>query len=252
MQRFKCVISYHGKFFFGWQKQNEATKTVQSTIENILNLLDNRITQTHCAGRTDTGVHALGQVFHVDMERSISSHKLLLALNAHLVHENISILRCDCVDNIFHARFSAKKRKYRYRILNRRAIPCLEKDFVWHIGRELSLQAMQEASRYIIGKHDLSSFRSSTCQALTPIKTIDLCDIYKREEEIIIDIEAPSFMHHQVRNIVGTLVEIGKGRWNVEKMQEIIEAKDRTKAGPTAPAQGLCFMEVSYDVLSST
>ena len=246
MQRFAFKVSYHGKYYAGWQRQKHA-QSVQEILEDILSKLDKRSVILHCAGRTDSGVHAIGQICHADITRDISAHKLLLAVNAHLKHQHhIAILGVYGVKDDFHARFMAVKRYYRYRILHRPAIACLEKDFVWHIPYSLNINAMIEASRLFIGTYDFSSFRSSYCQAQTPVKTINACDIYEQNDEIIMDISAPSFMHHQVRNIMGTLVEVGKERWSVNDVSRIIHEKNRASAGPTAPAQGLCFIKVDY------
>ena len=260
--RYKIIVEYAGTNYSGWQKQNNKF-TIQSSLEQAIKLLTKENVEVFGSGRTDAGVHALGQVAHFDLKKEFDPYKLMSAINFYLKSEfiskinckylltntqtqDISIIDCEKVDENFHARFSSKKRYYKYIILNRRQPTALLNNRVWQVYRELDFYKMQEATKFLIGKRDWSSFRDSECQAKSPIKTIDKAEIFKDCEEIIFKIEAKSFLHHMVRNIVGTLVDIGLGKTSIQQFQDIIEAKDRTKAGPTAPPQGLYFVKVDY------
>lgn len=200
------------------------------------------------AGRTDAGVHALGQVAHFDLEMEMEEWKLREAINAHLRNNNapVSVLMVEKVEKDFHARFSAIGRGYIYRILNRRAFPVLEKNRVWWVPYPLDTQKMRLGAQYLIGHHDFSSFRASICQAKSPIKTLDKIEIIEGGEEIKFIVEARSFLHHQVRNIIGTLKMVGDGHLEPEDIKRILEAKDRKAAGPTSPACGLYLNKVVY------
>ncbi len=260
--RYKIILEYDGTNYNGWQKQ-EGKFTIQQSLENALKLLTAEDIEVFGSGRTDTGVHALGQVAHFDLNKDFEPFKLMSALNFYLKVEfmekinceyllkntqtqDISIIDCQKVDNDFHARFSAKKRYYEYRILNRRQPTALLNNRVWQVYRELNIEKMQEATKFLSGKRDWSCFRDSECQAKSPIKTIDKAEIFKNNDKIIFRIQAKSFLHHMVRNIVGTLVDVGLDKTSIQQFQEIIESKDRTKAGPTAPPQGLYFVKVDY------
>jgi len=260
--RYKITIEYDGTNYSGWQKQ-EGKFTIQETLEKAIKMISGEDTEVFGAGRTDAGVHAFGQVAHFDLKKSMESKKMLGALNFYLKLEyssridsnlipkykyiqDISILNCEIVDENFHARFSAKKRYYRYRILNRREPTALDNNRVWQVYKPLNFEEMQKAMIYLSGKRDWSSFRDSQCQAKSPIKTIDKAILYKSGEEIIFEIEAKSFLHHMIRNIIGTLVDVGLNKINANGFKEVIEANDRKKAGPMAPACGLYFMKVDY------
>ncbi len=260
--RYKITIEYDGTNYCGWQKQ-EGKFSIQETIEDSIKLITKEKVDVFGSGRTDAGVHALAQVAHFDMEREMEPFKLMSAINFYLKSkyisriecnyvekgrniQDISITNCEIVDNDFHARFSAKKRRYKYRILNRRQPTALDNNRVWQVFKELDFEKMQDSLQFLTGKRDWSSFRDSDCQAKSPVKTIDKVSLRKEGDEIIFEIEARSFLHHMVRNIVGTLVEIGLGKISLQQFQDIIAAEDRTKAGPTAPSQGLYFVEVLY------
>tara|TARA_B100001564_G_C20606351_1_gene655345 strand:+ start:591 stop:1331 length:741 start_codon:yes stop_codon:yes gene_type:complete len=246
MPRYKCVVEYDGTPFLGWQFQPDGI-TVQGAIQEAIAKFTGQSITIHVCGRTDAGVHALGQVFHFDLQLPFDIKKIQGAINYHVRPLPISIVQVNEVDEEFHARFLAKKRYYQYRIINRRSPLAIERNRAWQVPLPLNIDAMQEASKVLIGKHDFSSFRDSQCQAQSPIKTLDDIEINQRDGQLItIDVHAKSFLHHMVRNLVGTLKQIGYGYWRIEHMVQILEAKDRTKAGPTAPAHGLYFMKVDY------
>ncbi|HSQ98076.1 MAG TPA: tRNA pseudouridine(38-40) synthase TruA [Rickettsiales bacterium] len=254
--RYKIIIEYDGTNYSGWQRQKD-NFSIQESIEKAIQLFSGETVVVYGCGRTDAGVHALGQVAHFDLTKEYEPSKVVLAINFYLkyntcaksdknaVTQDITILDCEIVDENFHARFSAKKRYYKYRILNRQQPSAIDYK-MWHIGKKLDFEKMQEALPLFIGKKDWTSFRDTECQAKSPIKTIDKVSLTKNGDEIIFEIEAKSFLHHMVRNIVGTLVDVGLNKITVEELNEIIEAKDRTKAGPTASPQGLFFVLVQY------
>jgi len=246
MPRYKITIEYDGTKISGWQRQVNSSSVQQFIEDAIENFSQERVT-IHGAGRTDSGVHALAQVAHFDLKKTFPPFVVLRAINYFLRPNRIVITDCVEIEESFHARFSAKKRHYRYMILNRKAESTLDSDRCWHVREELNIEKMQQAANNLIGDHDFTSFRAMRCQALSPLKTIDEIKIYKEEEKIIITIKAKSFLHHMVRNIVGTLVPIGLGKLAVEDMNRIIKAKNRKKAGATAPAHGLYFSKVEYN-----
>ena len=247
--RYKITIEYDGTNILGWQRQLDGP-SVQEYLEKALSYLssDGKEIPVQGAGRTDAGVHALAQVAHFDLEREIADWKLRDALNFHLREQEAPVVVLDVeeVDENFNARFSAKGRGYVYRILNRRSPAVLEKDRVWWVPVDLDIGKMQEGAKYLLGHHDFSSFRAAACQAKSPIKTLDKLDISQRGEEIIFEVEAKSFLHHQVRNMVGTLKLVGDGHLAPQDVKKILEAKDRKAAGPTAPACGLYLSKVWY------
>ena len=247
--RYKITIEYDGTNILGWQRQLDGP-SVQEYLEKALSYLssDGQEIPVQGAGRTDAGVHALAQVAHFDLEREIADWKLRDALNFHLREQEAPVVVLDVeeVDENFNARFSAKGRGYIYRILNRRSPAVLEKDRVWWVPVDLDIGKMQEGAKYLLGHHDFSSFRAAACQAKSPIKTLDKLNISQRGEEIIFEVEAKSFLHHQVRNMVGTLKLVGDGHLAPQDVKRILEAKDRKAAGPTAPACGLYLSKVWY------
>ena len=247
--RYKITIEYDGTNILGWQRQLDGP-SVQEYLEKALSYLssDGQEIPVQGAGRTDAGVHALAQVAHFNLEREIADWKLRDALNFHLREQQapVVVLNVEEVDENFNARFSAKGRGYIYRILNRRSPAVLEKDRVWWVPVDLDIGKMQEGAKYLLGHHDFSSFRAAACQAKSPIKTLDKLDISQRGEEIIFEVEAKSFLHHQVRNMVGTLKLVGDGHLAPQDVKRILEAKDRKAAGPTAPACGLYLSKVWY------
>lgn len=245
MTRFKLTIEYDGGPFYGWQRQDNVP-SVQGAIERAAAHLDQREMTIQGAGRTDAGVHALGQVAHVDMVRDIFPDKLRDALNHHLRPDPVAVLAAEIVDEEFNARFSAIGRKYLYRIMPRRAPLTLDKGKVWRMPRKMDAAAMHEAAQFLIGQHDFSTFRDSQCQAKSPIKTLDRLDVSMVGDEIHVWAEARSFLHSQVRSIVGSLAQVGVGTWSLRHMQQALEACDRTACGPVAPPDGLYLVAVIY------
>lgn len=245
--RYKITIEYDGTNLLGWQKQNEGV-SVQYFLEEAINGFSHKYVEVIGAGRTDAGVHALGQVAHFDLETIMDTFHIKEAINARLriLEAPVSVLEVEEVDDSFHARFSAKGRGYIYRILNRRAPTVLLKDRVWVTGFPLDVEKMRQGAKYLIGHHDFSSFRGAGCQAASPVKTLDKIDIDVYGDEIVFTVEARSFIYHQVRNIVGTLKQLGEGRLEPEDIKKILEAKDRKAAGVTAPACGLYLNKVMY------
>lgn len=246
LQRFKLTIEYDGTSFAGWQRQSNAP-TIQQTIEESLQkfVLYSDLSLT-VAGRTDAGVHALGQVAHVDIPDRFQENTVRRALNFYLTEQPITVLKVEKVSPDFHARFSANSRSYIYKIINRPNKLALERYRTWHVSFPLNISVMQEAAAHLLGRHDFSAFRTVHCQAKNPIRTLNTIQIEKEDNLITFTLEAPSFLHHQVRNIVGTLVDVGRGKTPPTQMGAILESKDRAKAGPTAPAHGLYFKAVEY------
>ncbi len=245
MHRYRLTIEYNGSAFAGFQRQ-DGHETVQSRLEHAFAQLDGRPVTVHCAGRTDSGVHALGQVIHVDLERHRPAWIVQNAVNHHVLPARISALECFEARPEFDARRSAIGRSYRYRILNRRAPPALERGLVWHVATPLNAEAMHEAAQHLVGKHDFSSFRAAQCQAKSPLKTLDRLDVSRHGDEIWIEAEARSFLHNQIRIFTGTLKQVGDGKWTPGDVAKALAAANREAAGPTAPPTGLCFMEVRY------
>jgi len=245
--RYRLTIEYDGTGLVGWQRQANGI-SVQQAIETAVALFCGERATVHGAGRTDAGVHALAQVAHVDLARVASGDKIRGALNHHLRPHAISVLSIDEAPPDFHARLSARSRLYRYRILNRRAPPALERDRVWHVVPLLDLAAMQAGASLLIGRHDFSTFRDSLCQAKSPVKTLDVLDLSRTDDEIRIEARARSFLHHQVRNMVGTLKLVGLGQWRPEDVARALDARDRRAGGPTAPAAGLTLVAVDYEL----
>ncbi|WCR53380.1 MAG: tRNA pseudouridine synthase A [Wolbachia endosymbiont of Ctenocephalides orientis wCori] len=244
--RYKITIEYNGSGFSGWQKQQHSTNSIQEIIENaVFNFSGEKVT-LYCGGRTDAGVHAMGQVAHFDMQKEFGLYRIRNAINYHLKSIPIVILNAEIVNDTFHARFSAKKRHYEYKIVNRYAPAALEAGYIWQIFNPLDVNIMREAAKYLVGKHDLSSFRSKDCQAKNPVKTIDDIDITQDGSYIYIKISALSFLHNQVRIIVGTLVEFGKNKADPQEMKQIIDQHRRSAAGVTAPPYGLYLVKIDY------
>lgn len=240
--RYKLTLEYDGTDLIGWQ-ENRQGASVQSLVQGAIKNFCQADTDVVAAGRTDAGVHAYAMVAHVDLPES-APETIKRALNFYLNDSPVSILDCTAVTDDFHARFSCIGRNYRYIILNRSAKPSLDKNRVWWIPQKLNIDEMQIAVEKLIGNHDFTSFRASECQAKSPIKTLDEIKITTNGDLIFIDFSARSFLHHQVRNMVGTLVEIGLGK--PLDIDEIFAEKDRSAAGPTAPATGLYFVSANY------
>lgn len=245
MARWKLTVEYDGRPFVGWQRQDNGP-SVQQTLEEAVLRLSGETVRVHASGRTDAGVHARGQVVHVDLDRPITGLKLRDALNFHVRPWPVAVLAVEEVGEPFHARMSCLGRSYLYRILNRRAPPAIDAGRVWHVQRPLNAAAMHEAAQVLVGRHDFSTFRAALCQANSPEKTLDLLSVEQAGEEIHIRAAARSFLHHQVRNMVGTLEMVGFGKWTAADVRRALEARDRSKGGPTAPPDGLYFMEARY------
>lgn len=240
------LVEYDGAPFVGWQRQTNGLSAQQVLEEAATRLSRDELVSTIVAGRTDAGVHAAGQVVELRLDRDITPEGLREALNYHLKPHPVAVLRAAPAPPGWSARFSATRRTYRYCILNRRARPALSAGRVWHIPARLDVPAMAEAARALLGRHDFSSFRAAGCQASGPIRTLDRLDVIRTDEIIEVWAEARSFLHHQVRNMVGTLRMIGDGSWPVARMAQVLAAADRRCAGPTAPPDGLCLMGVTY------
>lgn len=245
MTRWKLVIEYDGTNFVGWQRQDNGP-SVQQAIERAVTAFCGEETTVWCAGRTDAGVHALGQVAHVDIEKPTTARTVRDAVNQHLKPLPVAVLDAEAADTHFHARLSAKRRVYRYRIINRRAPLAIELNRAWHVPYALDVEAMHDAAQALVGRHDFSTFRASLCQAKSPVKTLDELAVARHGELIEITARARSFLHHQVRNMVGTLSLVGRGKWSRADVAAALDAKDRTKGGPTAPPEGLYLVEVGY------
>jgi len=245
--RYKITVEYDGTNLLGWQKQDEGA-SVQFYLEEALKGFSHQEIDVYGAGRTDAGVHALGQVAHFDLETSMDLFHIREAFNARLriLEAPVSVIEVEEVSDDFHARFKAVGRGYIYRILNRRAPTVLLKDRVWCVGYPLDVEKMKEGAKYLLGHHDFSSFRGAGCQALSPMKTLDKLEITTNGDEIDFTVEARSFLYHQVRNMVGTLKCVGDGKFAPADVKKILEAKDRAVAGPTAPACGLYLSKVMY------
>jgi tRNA pseudouridine38-40 synthase len=245
MPRYKLVLEYDGTPFVGWQRQDNG-HTVQSALEAAITKLSGETVTVVAAGRTDAGVHALAQVAHVDLARDWPLHTVRDALNFHLQPDPITVIEASVVAGDFSARFSAVERRYLYRILNRRAPPAVERHRVWHVPHPLDAAAMHDAAQALVGHHDFSTFRAGSCQARSPEKTLDQLDVSRMGDEIQIVARARSFLHHQVRNMVGTLKLVGDGKWSRGDVEAALAARDRTRGGPTAPAEGLYLTGVRY------
>ena len=248
MPRYKLTIEYCGAGLVGWQRQPNGM-SVQEALESAIRRFCGERVTVFGAGRTDAGVHALAQVAHVDLARAAPPEEIRNAVNFHLRPHRVSVLRVEPVSPEFDARLSATGRHYLYRILNRRAPPALERGRVWHVAPPLDVAAMRAGARHLVGHHDFSTFRGSLCQAKSPVKTLDALDVSRQGEEIHVAARARSFLHHQVRNMVGTLKLVGLGRWRPDEVARALAARDRRAGGPTAPAEGLALVAVSYDLV---
>jgi len=243
--RWRLRIEYDGAPFMGWQRQ-EHGPSVQQTLEEALHQMTGELATFTAAGRTDAGVHALAMSAHVDVARHLTSHRLREGLNALVRPHPISVLEVEQVADDWHARFSCVGRRYLYRILNRRAPPALDVGKVWHIAVPLDEEAMAEGAAHLIGRHDFTTFRSAQCQSDSPVKTLDRLEVTSVGEEIRIEAAARSFLHHQVRSMVGCLALVGRGQWQPDDMRKALEAADRSALGLNAPPHGLYFVEAIY------
>ncbi|MFO1068149.1 MAG: tRNA pseudouridine(38-40) synthase TruA [Geminicoccaceae bacterium] len=245
MPRYRLLLEYDGGPFAGWQRQPEG-RSVQQAVETAIHAFCGEAVVLTAAGRTDAGVHAAGQVAHLDLEREVPPERLMGAVNAHLRPQPVAVLEAAHVDDAFHARFDAVARHYRYRILNRRAPAVLDAGRVWHVPVPLDPERMHDAAQALAGRHDFTSFRAAACQAASAVKTLSRIHVRASGDLVEVAVSARSFLHHQVRNIVGTLKLVGEGRYPVGYVREALLARDRSAAGPTAPPQGLCLVRVDY------
>lgn len=243
--RFKLTLEYDGGPYQGWQRVANGP-SVQEALEDAVKKLSGVRSEVVGSGRTDSGVHAMAQIAHVDIDKALTPARLADALNAHLRPHPISVLYAEEAAPDFHARFHAVRRVYRYTIMNRRAPVAVMRGFVWRLTNTLDHAAMHQAAQRLVGHHDFTTFRDGNCQAKSPIKTLDRCDVIRDGETVEIWCEARSFLHRQVRSIVGTLAEVGLGKMSVDDVGAALEAKDRTQCGPVAPADGLFLMRVDY------
>ena len=243
--RYKLTLEYDGAPFIGWQKQ-KGRLSVQGVLEDAFKTYLREVITIYGSGRTDTGVHALGQVAHFVVDEKLDLRKAQYSLNALMRPHPVVIRKMEEVDEDFHARFSAKQRTYLYRIQNTNFPPALNAGRVWHVNQKLDVDKMNEAAQMLIGKHDFSTFRAANCQAKSPIKTLDFLRVERVGEEVQITVSARSFLYHQVRNFAGALVYVGTGKWSVADFKKAFDAKDRTKGAISAPAEGLYFMKVEY------
>jgi tRNA pseudouridine38-40 synthase len=243
--RWRLTIEYDGGPFMGWQRQDHGP-SVQQALEEALFRMTGEMAAVHAAGRTDAGVHALAMSAHVEIEKTVTAHRLREGLNALVRPQPISVLAVDQVADDWHARFSCIGRRYLYRILNRRAPPALELGRVWHIPVPLDPEAMQAGAAFLVGRHDFTTFRSVQCQSDSPVKTLDRLDVSRIGEEIRIEASARSFLHHQVRSMIGCLALVGRGQWQPEDIRRALDARDRSALGLNAPPHGLYFVEAVY------
>jgi tRNA pseudouridine38-40 synthase len=245
MPRYRLLVEYDGRPYCGFQAQ-ATLPSVQGAIETAVTAFSGETIRLAAAGRTDTGVHATGQVVHVDLEKDWPAEVVRNALNAHLAREAVSILSAEVAQGDWHARFSAIERRYLYRILNRRSPPALEAGHVWHVKKPLDAEAMHEAAQALVGLHDFTTFRDVHCQAKSPVKTLDVASVTREGDEVRLAFTARSFLHRQVRSMTGTLAEVGVGRWSRADLVAALEAKDRTRCATVAPADGLYLTGVGY------
>ena len=245
MTRWRLTVEYDGGPFMGWQRQDHGP-SVQQTLEEALERMTGEKASFTAAGRTDAGVHAFAMPVHVDVERSLTAHRLREGLNALVRPQPVSVLEVEEVADDWHARFSCAGRRYLYRILNRRAPPALEHGRAWHIAVPLDVDAMQEGAAMLVGRHDFTTFRSVHCQSDSPLKTLDRLEVRREGEEIHIEAAARSFLHHQVRSMVGCLAMVGRRQWSPDDIRKALEARDRAALGLNAPPHGLYFAEAIY------
>jgi tRNA pseudouridine38-40 synthase len=247
MPRYKLTIEYDGSPFVGWQRQTNG-RSVQEAVEQAARALTGEEATVRGAGRTDAGVHAVGQVAHIDLSREWPGHKLRDGLSAHLRPEPVAIVAAERTADDFDARYSAIQRHYCYRIVNRRAPLTLDRGRAWLVPKRLDADAMGGAAQVLLGRHDFTTFRSTECQAKSPVRTLEKLTVEPRGEEIAIEASARSFLHNQVRSMVGSLKLVGEGKWSAEDLKRALEARDRTACGPVAPPDGLYLIRVDYPV----
>lgn len=245
MPRYRATVEYDGSAYNGFQAQADQP-TVQGAIETAITAFCGETVRLAAAGRTDTGVHATGQVISFDLEKAWPARTVMNALNAHMVEEATAILDCAVVDDDWHARFSATGRRYLYRILNRPGRPALDRGRVWHVKGDLDVVAMNAAAAHLVGRHDFTTFRDAGCQSASPEKTLDVARVERDGEEVHLRFAARSFLHRQVRSMTGSLVQVGLGRWTPDDLKAALDARDRAACGPVAPSDGLYLTGVDY------
>jgi tRNA pseudouridine38-40 synthase len=245
MPRYKLIVEYDGGPYNGFQAQADQP-SVQTSLERAIQAFSGEFARIHVAGRTDAGVHATGQAAHFDLEKAWKTDVVRDAINAHLVPEPIAVISAEEGDPEFHARFSALGRRYLYRVLDRRAPAALERGRVFWVKTQLDAEAMHAAAQALRGLHDFTTFRDAHCQAKSPLRTLDVADVARVGQEVHLTFAARSFLHRQVRSMVGSLVEVGAGRWTAASLKAALDAKDRARCGPVAPAQGLYLTGVEY------
>ncbi len=245
MTRHRLTIEYDGAGYSGWQRQ-ENGRSIQQALEEAVARLDPSARHVSGAGRADAGVHARGQVAHVDLQREWSGFRLKEALNAHLAQERIAVLEAQPTAETFDARRSAVQRHYRYVVVNRRAPLVFERGLAWRVKKPLDVAAMNEAAQGLVGRHDFSTFRDAQCQASSPLRTLDYFHVAAFDETIHFHVGARSFLHRQVRSMVGSLVEVGLRKWSADDLRAALQAADRSRCGPVAPPDGLYLMRVDY------
>lgn len=259
LKRWKLTLEYDGTDYCGSQIQGDGLATIQESVETAITAFCQQNIKAVFAGRTDSGVHARGQVCHIDLDygdRPLEGFELMKAINAHLRPQPIAVIKAEEIgapdDQKFHARFSATNKLYNYRIVTRRSPPVLDRRFVWHLKRPLDIAAMSEGAKHLIGHHDFTSFRATDCQAKSPLKTLDRLEVSVSDydvfggQEILIAAEGRSFLHHQVRNMAGTLSLVGEGKWQPVDVKTALEARDRKAGGTTAPPEGLSLLRIDY------
>ena len=245
MTRFALTVEYDGRPFMGWQRQDHGP-SVQAAIERAAREVTGETVAVHAAGRTDAGVHALGMRAHLDVEHTITPFRLMEALNARLRPDPVAVLACEAVADDWHARFSCVARHYEYRLIVRRAPLTWETGLAWRVPRALDAAAMHDAAQVLVGRHDFTTFRSAHCQADSPVKTLDRLDVIATGERISISATARSFLHHQVRSMVGCLALVGQGKWSRDDLADALAAADRAALGYNAPPDGLYFVRADY------
>lgn len=245
MTRWRLTVEYDGRPFMGWQRQDHGP-SVQQAIEEALARMTGEQAVVHAAGRTDAGVHALAMSAHVDIAKNLTAHRLREGLNALVRPQPVSVLSAEPVPGDWHARFSCIGRRYLYRILDRRSPPALDRERVWHVGVPLDAAAMAQGAAMLVGRHDFTTFRSVHCQSDSPLKTLDRLDVRREGDEIRIEAAARSFLHHQVRSMVGCMALVGRGQWSPDDIRKALEERDRSGLGFNAPPEGLYFVEAIY------
>ena len=245
MARYKLTVEYDGGPFVGWQRQDNGP-SVQAAIEQAIHAFSGETVNVAAAGRTDAGVHALAMVVHFDLAKEQRPDVVRDAVNFHLKPAPAAVLDAEIAPDDFHARFSCIGRQYEYRIINRRAPLALERGKAWRIGQRLDAGAMHEAAQALVGQHDFTTFRAAACQSASPVKTLNSISVTREGERVTVQCAARSFLHHQVRSMTGALVEVGRGRWPAAEVKAALEARDRKRCGPVAPAEGLFFVAAEY------